>query len=102
MIKDSDAELLNPDINRSQKDTTINGNEIVIGLNLIDKVSDKVSTYIINEREKHGDFKSFEDFCQRVAPRQCNKRVKENLINAGAFDNIPITHKEEDKQSVLI
>lgn len=102
MIKDSNAELLNPDINRSQKDTTINGNEIVIGLNLIDKVSDKVSTYIINERKKHGDFKSFEDFCQRVAPRQCNKRVKENLISAGAFDNIPIVHKEQDKQSRLI
>lgn len=102
MIKDSDAQLLSPDINRSEANTTINGKEIVIGLNLIDKVSDKVSNYIIKERNKNGLFKSFEDFCQRVAPRQCNKRVKENLINAGAFDNIPIAHKEEDKQSRLI
>lgn len=102
MIKDSDAQLLSPDINRSEGNTTINGKEIVIGLNLIDKVSDKVSNYIIKERNKNGLFKSFEDFCARVAPRQCNKRVKENLINAGAFDNIPIVHKEEDKQSRLI
>ena len=102
MIKESDAQLLSPDINRSQANTTINGKEIVIGLNLIDKVSDKVSTYIINEREKNGNFKSFDDFCQRVAPRQCNKRVKENLINAGAFDNIPIIHEEKETQSRLI
>ena len=102
MIKDSDAQLLSPDINRSEGNTTINGKEIVIGLNLIDKVSDKVSNYIIKERNKNGLFKSFEDFCARVPPRQCNKRVKENLINAGAFDNIPIVHKEEDKQSRLI
>lgn len=102
MIKDSDAQLLSPDINRSEGNTTINGKEIVIGLNLIDKVSDKVSNYIIKERNKNGLFKSFEDFCARVAPRQCNKRVKENLINAGAFDNIPIVHEEKDVQSRLV
>ena len=102
MIKESDAQLLSPDINCSQANTTINGKEIVIGLNLIDKVSDKVSNYIIKERKKNGDFKSFEDFCQRIPARQCNKRVKENLINAGAFDNIPITHEEKEVQSRLI
>ena len=102
MIKDSDAQLLSPDINRSEGNTTINGKEIVIGLNLIDKVSDKVSNYIIKERNKNGLFKSFEDFCARVAPRQCNKRVKENLINAGAFDNIPIVHEEKEVQSRLV
>ena len=102
MIKESNAELLSPDINRSQANTTINDKEIVIGLNLIDKVSDKVSTYILNERKKNGDFKSFEDFCARIPARQCNKRVKENLINAGAFDNIPITHEKKEAQMRLI
>lgn len=102
MIKESNAELLSPDINRSQANTTINDKEIVIGLNLIDKVSDKVSTYILNERKKNGDFKSFEDFCARIPARQCNKRVKENLINAGAFDNIPITHEKKEAQTRLI
>lgn len=102
MIKQSDAQLLSPDINRSQANTTINGKEIVIGLNLIDKVSDKVSNYIIKEREK-GLFKSFEDFCQRIPARNCNKRVKENLINAGAFDNVPIVHEDKkETQARLI
>lgn len=102
MIKDSDAKLLSPDINRSSANTSIHGNEIVIGLNLIDKVSDKVSNYIINERKRNGDFKSFDDFCARVPPRQCNKRIKENFINAGCFDNIPITHQEKEVQARLI
>lgn len=102
MIKESDAQLLSPDINRSQSNTTINGKEIIIGFNLIDKVSDKVSNYIIKERNKNGVFKSFEDFCARIPPRNCNKRVKENLINAGAFDNIPIIHEEKEVQSRLI
>lgn len=101
MIKDSNAQLLSPDINRSEADTTINGSEIVIGFNLIDKVSDKVSEAIINERKRHGAFKSFDDFCARVPPRKCNKRVKENLISAGAFDNLPITHKEKEVQARL-
>ena len=101
MIKQSDAQLLSPDINRSQANTTINGKEIVIGLNLIDKVSDKVSNYIIKERKKNGDFKSFEDFCQRIPARQCNKRVKENLINAGAFDLIPVVDEHKQVQTKL-
>jgi len=101
MIKDSNAQLLSPDINRSEADTTINGSEIVIGFNLIDKVSDKVSEAIINERKRHGAFKSFDDFCARVPPRKCNKRVKENLISAGAFDNLPITHEEKEVQARL-
>lgn len=101
MIKDSNAELLNPDINRSQPDTLINGDSIVIGFNLIDKVSNKVANAIITERNKNGAFKSFDDFCARVPPRKCNKRVKEHLIGAGAFDNIPITHEEPEKQLTL-
>ena len=94
MIKESDATLLNPDINRSQANTLIDGNEIIIGFNLVEKVSDKVANAIVTERETNGDFKSFDDFCARVPPRKCNKRVKEHLINAGAFDNIPIVHEE--------
>ena len=101
MIKDSDAILCNPDINRSQIETTIDGNEIIMGLNLIEKVSDTTAQKIITERNK-GLFKSFDDFCARIKPKDCNKTVKENLINAGAFDLLPIIHNEKDIQSRLI
>lgn len=100
-IKDSDAELCNPDINKSQLKTANIDGKIYMGFNLIDKVSEKVSNAIIEER-KNGDFKSFDDFCARVPPRKANKRIKENLIWAGAFDNIPIKHEEvKEEQTTL-
>lgn len=101
MIKDSDAELCSPDINQSEANTTIIGNKIYIGLNLIDKISDKVSSYIIRER-RNGAFKSFEDFCSRIAPRNCNKACKENLIWAGAFDNIPVRDNKKEYQMEFV
>ena len=97
MIKDSNAELCSPNVNKSMKSTIIKDNKVYMGLSLIDKVSDKVAGYIINEREKNGEFKSFDDFCARIPPKNCNKRVKENMIWAGCFDEIPImdsTNKE--------
>ena len=90
MIKDSDAELCSPDINFSESETMIFNNKIYLGLNVINTISDKISETIIKERKEFGDFKSFEDFVQRISPRSCNKRCKEALICAGAFDKIPV------------
>lgn len=103
-IKDSDATLCGPDINKSQLNTAIVDGKIYMGFDLIDKVSVKSSEAIIQEREKNGLFSSFDNFCERIAPRKANKRVKENLIWAGAFDNIPIRddNKKVLKQSKLM
>ena len=101
MIKDSNVELCGPNINKSQLHTHINNNKIYMGFDLIDKVSIKSSETIINEREKNGNFKSFDDFCARVPARQVNKRIKENLIWAGAFDELPIYTEEKNKQTTL-
>ena len=43
---------------------------------------------LIAERTENGPFKDLPDFCSRVDTRQINKRALENLIKAGAFDNI--------------
>lgn len=43
---------------------------------------------LVEERNKNGDFKDMDDFCNRVDTRQINKRALENLIKAGAFDSI--------------
>ena len=92
MLKKSNVELCNPDINKSFAHIYIDkdNRRVYMGLNDVDKISDKVSSAILEERMLHGDFLSFDDFCARLAPKQCNKRCKENLIFAGAFDNIPI------------
>ena len=94
-IKDSKAELCNPDINKSELNTAIVDNKIYMGFDLIDKVSVKSSEAIIKERKENGLFTSFDDFCKRMPPRKANKRIKENLIWAGAFDNIPITDETQ-------
>lgn len=101
MIKDSNAELCGPNINKSQLHTYINDNNIYMGFDLIDKVSVKSSETIIKEREEHGDFVSFDDFCARVPARQVNKRIKENLIWAGAFDELPIITDKTNEQTTL-
>lgn len=99
MIKDSDVELCNPNINYSQSKTVIYDKKVYMGLSLIDKLSDKICDYIIEERNKNGLFTSFDDFCSRVSPNKCNKSIKENMIWAGCFDNIPIvTDRSFDKQ----
>lgn len=43
---------------------------------------------LVQEREENGLFKDMADFCNRVDTRQINKRALENLIKAGAFDEI--------------
>lgn len=103
-IKESNVILCNPDINKSELNTAIVGNKIYMGFDLIDKVSIKSSEAILEDRKKNGLFTSFDDFCKRIAPRKANKRVKENLIWAGAFDNIPIVdeNKKIFKQAKLI
>ena len=90
-IKESDVELCSPDINKSELNTAIVDGKIYMGFDLIDKVSIKSSEAILEERNQNGLYTSFDNFCSRIAPRKANKRVKENLIWAGAFDNIPIT-----------
>ncbi len=96
MLKESSVELCNPDINKSKQDIYVDAKnkKVYMGLNDIDKISNAVSQRIIDERNFNGLFKTFDDFCARMAPRDCNKRCKENLIWAGAFDNIPITDIE--------
>ena len=69
---------------------------------IIERYTSQLQKNLAKEREKNGNFTSFDDFCLRIPPRKANKRVKENLINAGAFDNTPIVHEEKDRQTRLI
>ena len=43
---------------------------------------------IIKERIKNGEFKSINDFLNRVNPKDINKLQLEGLVKAGAFDKI--------------
>ena len=49
---------------------------------------------IINEREKNGKFKSFENFINRVNTKDVNKLQLEGLTKAGVFDEFDKNRKK--------
>lgn len=81
-------EIIPPDINRSNIHFTVVDKKILFGLQGIKNVGHVSLENIINERETKGLYKDFFDFCKRIDLRAANKRVLENLIFAGAFDQL--------------
>ncbi|WP_017811242.1 DNA polymerase III subunit alpha [Paenibacillus shenyangensis] len=61
---------------------------IRFGLGAVKNVGTQAINSIIKERAER-PFDSLVDFCRRVDPKACNKRVIESLIQAGAFDTLP-------------
>ncbi len=79
-------EIQPPDINLSDVNFRISGDKIIYGLSGLKNVGEAAAEIIVKERQKHGDFKSFDDFLDRILSRKVNKKVVESLIKAGAFD----------------
>lgn len=78
--------ILPPSINKSESDFNIEDKEkIRFGLSAIKNVGVAAIENILAARS-NGDFKSLEDFCQRVDLQKVNKKTLESLIKAGAFD----------------
>lgn len=101
-------EILKPDINKSfekftveivenaQSELSYNVNmakvgKIRFGLGSIKNVGEVPVKNIVTEREENGEYKSFIDFCERIAETQVNKRCVESLIKAGVFDEFEQT-----------
>jgi len=92
--------LLQPDINKSEVIFSVeeipNPNEEVGGtikavryaLSAIRNVGDAAMEAVVAERNANGPFADPFDFANRVDNRGINKRIMENLVRAGAFDNI--------------
>jgi DNA polymerase-3 subunit alpha len=80
-------EILPPNINESFKDfTVVEESKIRFGLLAIKNVGQGISETIIQERKKHGDFQSLEDFLGRIHSKDLNKKSLESLIKSGALD----------------
>ncbi len=85
--------LLPPDVNESEANFSVSGENLRFGLAAIKGVGWTAVEKLTAEREKNGPFKSFEDFCLREAGRDINRRAVENLIKAGAFDSMGYKRK---------
>lgn len=99
--RDRGITVLQPDINRSQVDFSIEEGAIRFGLHGVKNVGLAALQTIITERQK-GPFKDLFDFCKRLDLRTCNKRVLENLIYAGAFDTLPGNRHQKIEELPLI
>jgi len=86
VVKGLGITVLPPDINKSGRQFSVDGEKIRFGMAAVKNVGGAVVDEIVAERESGGLFTGFRDFCRRMAGRKVNKRVVENLIRAGAFD----------------
>ena len=80
--------VLVPDVNRSESDFATAEGEITFGLSAIRNVGETVVEHILDEREKNGTYRSFQDFIDRVDVSVLNRRVIDALVKAGAFDSL--------------
>ena len=91
--KNLNIQILKPDINRSRTKFTIEDGKIRFGLGSIKNVGIAVVESIVQEREEHGEYQSFTDFCERVQDKGVNRKCIESLIKAGVFDEFEQTRK---------
>jgi len=80
------VQVLPPDINESDYGFVATSKGILFGLVAIKSLGDAAVNAILTARKEHEHFASIHDFLMSVDLRVVNKRVIENLIDAGAFD----------------
>jgi len=80
-------EVLAPNINASAQSFTVTQDKkIRFGLSAIKNVGHNVVDSIVEERRKSREYKSLEDFLERVICKDLNKKSLEALIKCGALD----------------
>ena len=84
-------EILKPEINKSSTKFTVENGKIRFGLGSIKNVGTVPVDNIVRERSQNGPYKSFTDFCERIADEAVNKKCVESLIKAGAFEEFEQT-----------
>ncbi|MBT5677241.1 MAG: DNA polymerase III subunit alpha, partial [Rhodospirillaceae bacterium] len=81
--------LLAPDINASGVNFSVeDGTAIRYALAAVKNVGDAAMRAVVAERESGGAFESVFEFTSRMGAGVVNKRQLENLVRAGAFDNL--------------
>ena len=94
--KKGGIKVLNPDINESEKDFSVNREgDIRFGLGGLKGFGENVVNAIMDERGQNGPYEDVWNFLERMAlfsqkmdkPVGVNRKALETLVNAGAFDS---------------
>ena len=80
--------LLPPDINESDADFTVAGENLRFGLAAVKNVGRGFVQSLMAERARNGRFTALDEFCSRMYGQDLNRRAIESLIRAGAFDSL--------------
>ena len=92
-LKRININVIRPDINKCFADFQFDEDNFYYALGGIKSVGFEAISNVVKEREKNGNFKSINDFLNRVNPKDINKLQLEGLVKAGAFDNIEINRQ---------
>jgi DNA polymerase III subunit alpha len=87
-LKRININVVRPDINKCYADFQFDEHNFYYALGGIKSVGFEAISNVIKERNENGEFKSINDFLNRVNPKDINKLQLEGLVKAGAFDNI--------------
>ena len=88
--------VVRPDINKCYADFKFDDENFYYALGGIKNVGYEAISNVVTERINNGEFKSINDFLNRVNPKDINKLQLEGLVKAGAFDNM-----NENRQSLF-
>lgn len=80
--------LFPPNVNKSMVTFAVEGDGVRYALAAVKNVGEHGMEALVAERQSRGEFKDIHDFANRIDPKGLNKRQLENLIAAGAFDDI--------------
>ena len=92
--RSSGIPVLCPDVNRSMRGFSYDYGKMYFGLIAVKSVGGGLADKIISERASNGDFRSLQDFCERIGGRELNKNALGNLIKAGAFDSLGLNRRQ--------
>jgi len=95
-LKRMKTNIVRPDINKCFADFRSVKDNFYYALGGIKNVGYEAVSNIVNERIKNGEFKSINNFINRINPKDINKLQLEGLVKAGAFDKL-----NENRQAIF-
>ncbi|MDD4223373.1 MAG: DNA polymerase III subunit alpha [Candidatus Cloacimonetes bacterium] len=77
-----------PNLNRSDKEFSVRGKEVMFGLKAIKNLGESAIAAIVEDRGQNGAYTSIFNFCSRLDSSSVNKTVLESLIASGSMDEL--------------
>ncbi len=95
-LKRMKINIIRPDINKCFADFRADKDSFYYALGGIKNVGFEAVSNIVKERSKNGEFKSINDFINRINPKDMNKLQLEGMVKSGAFDKL-----NENRQAIF-